>query len=517
MSQTEVKVIREQTFEIIKSAVNKMVDMIRPTYGPASNKVIIDKIPYRMVVDDGVQIARDFELSDPAENTIVKLVREVLTKTNDRVGDGTTGAAIILQAIINEVARKTKFDGRKIELELKQGLEDFKKQINKSTVQIKTKEELKKVALVSFDNEKIAEMIANLFYKIGKDGIVTIDRSPTMETFVETTDGIKLDTGYISPYMVTNPNKMESMIENPYILITDYRITETSDILPLLNKMAGENKYNLVIIAENVEQQALATLVINLKHVINPQTNNPGVMNSVAVCAPKSTNQKVLLEDIALMTGAKMFTASKGDKLELAEIADLGRAERFISYREESIIVSPKGKKKDVNDAVINLKMAITNESNEKNRKEIENRLAMFTNTLAVIKVGAPTENEQKALRYKVDDAVNSVKSAFKNGVVAGSGLSLSNIKTSSPILNEALKYPARQIRENMGIDEDNNLDDGQALNVVTGKRGQFMEVGVVDSAEVLIAGVESAVSIASILLTSCGIIVEHQKKTSDD
>ena len=512
MNQTKTKIVREHTFEIIKSAVNKMCDMIRPTFGPSSNKVIINKMTHHVVVDDGVQIARDFKLEDPAENSIVELVREVLTKTNDRVGDGTTGAAIILQSIINEVSRKTRFDGRSIELELKRGFEDFKKQITKFIKPIKTKEELKKAALVSFDNEKIAEMIANIFFKLGKDAVITIDRSPTMDTTIETTDGIKLNTGYISPYMVTNPERMETILEKPYILITDYRITETNDVLPILNKMSEQGKQDLVIIAENVEQQALATLVVNLTHIFNPQTKKPGVMRCVAVCAPKD-NQKQFLEDVALMTGGKMFTASKGDKLELAEIADLGRAERFICHREDSLIISPKGKKSNVAIAISGLRMAVNNEKDEKKKKELIKRLATFTNSLAVIKVGAPTENEQKTLRYKVEDAVHAVKSAFQGGVVAGAGIALSQIKTSSHILNEALQYPSRQLRENMGISEDIEVKEGEALNVVTGKQGKFMNVGVMDPVDVLVAGVESAVSIASILLTSCGMIIEHKSK----
>src|SRR3990167_6881264 len=228
---TKHHIITDKTFEIIKSAVNKMCDLIRPTFGPTSNKVIIEKLPYRMVVDDGVQIARDFELNDPKENAIVKLVREVLIKTNDRAGDGTTGAAIILQAIINEVARKTKFDGRKIEIELKRGLEELKTALKKDAKQIKTKDELKKVALVSFDNEKIASMISDLYFKLGKDALITIDKSPTLETTIETTNGVQIARGYISPYMINNPDRLETILYKSYILITDYRLTESTDIM----------------------------------------------------------------------------------------------------------------------------------------------------------------------------------------------------------------------------------------------------------------------------------------------
>jgi chaperonin GroEL len=509
---TQHLIISDKTFQTIKSAVNKMVDMIRPTFGPASNKVIIDKQLYRMVVDDGVQIARDFQLDDPAENAVVKIVRETLVKTNDRAGDGTTGAGIMLQAIINEAARKTKVDGRKIEIELKRGLEEVKSYLTKRAKHIETKEELLKVARISFDNPEIAEMIADLYFKLGKDALITIDRSPTLKTTVETTDGINIARGYISPYMVNNGERLECVLEKPYILLTDYRLTENSDIMPIMEKMAAKQMKNLVVIAENVEQNALTTMVINLPQVMNPQTRAPGTFPAVAINLPKVENRDVLLEDLAMLTGAKVFSHDKGSKLEDAVIEDLGRAEKIIVKREDTTIVSPGGNKIDIAMAISSLRLNIDSESDEKKKADLKHRLAMFGNSLAVIKVGAPTENEQKALKYKVEDCVNAVKSAYQHGVVCGSGLALSRIKTSSPILNEALKYPARQLRENMGLDGEQDLKVDEALNVVTGEVGRFMDVGVMDPVDVLLAGVESAVSIACVLLTSTGMIVEHQK-----
>lgn len=506
-------VTKDKTFKTIISAVNKMVDVVRSTFGPASNKVIIDKQLYRMVVDDGVQIARDFELNDPAENAVIKVIRETAIRTNDRAGDGTTSSLIILQAILNEVAKKTNFNGRKVELELSRGLNDVKKELRKVSKEIKTKEDLKRVALISFDNEEIADMIASTYFKIGKDGTITIDKSPTMKTTIEMIEGTKIENGFISPYMITNPDRMETVFEKPYILITDYRLTENSDIMPIMEKMAAKGMKNLIVIAENVEQNALATLVLNLPQVINPETKKQGTFPSLAINLPKVEDQEVFMSDLALLTGAKVFSVKKGDKLESAEIEDLGRCERLICRRDESIIVGPKGKKTDVLNAVASLKSAIQNEKNEKQREKLSYRLGIFTNTLAVIKVGASTDNEQKALKYKVEDAVNAVRSAFNHGVVRGSGLALASIKTSSPILNEALKYPHRQLRENMGIDDDIDFKDNEALNMVTGKRGHFMDVGVTDPVDVLLAGVESAVSIASLLITSSGMIIEKQDK----
>jgi chaperonin GroEL len=304
--------------------------------------------------------------------------------------------------------------------------------------------------------------------------------------------------------MITNPERMETVLEKPYFLVTDYRITEPSDIIPIMTKMAEGNHRELVVIAENVEQSALATMVVNKVQ---------GKFFTVAINTPTDGDRKVALEDIALMLGARMFTESKGDKLEDAKIEDLGRATRFICKRDESVIIEPKGDKADVATAVTSLREAIKVETNESRKKELQKRLGRFTNTIAVIKVGAPTENEQKTLKYKVEDAVNATREAYVGGVVCGGGMSLARVKTSSALLNEALQYPSRQLMYNMGLDTDlSDLESDEAFNVVTETKGNFMQVGVVDPVEVLIAGVESAVSVASILVTSHAMLVETMK-----
>lgn len=501
----EVSIIKEkEVFDIIKTAVNKTVGLIKHTYGPASNKVIISKVTHKMVVDDGVQIARDLEFSDNAENAVLSVIRETAIRTNDRVGDGTTSSLIMLEAIIDEVAKMSRRDGRKIEKELKKGFTEAKAQLLAMSQPIKTKEELEKVARISFDDEKVSKIIADTWFKIGKDGVVTVDKSGTMETVAEITDGITIDRGFISPYMVTNPSRMEGLIEKPYILITDYRMTEAQDILPIMNLLAAKGIMNLVVIADNIEGAALSTIIVNKLE---------GKFNAIAINTPKSDNQSVALEDLAIMVGAKVFSQHKGDKLELATINELGRATRFISHRDSSVIIGPKGKKEDIKKAVEELQAAIQDEKNETQKQDLQKRLARFGNKVAVIKVGAATENEERSLRYKVEDAVNAVRSAFRGGVVCGGGLSLSRINTSSPILNNALKYPYKQLCENVGVPMETELNDDEAVNVVTGKAGKYMTVGVIDPVEVLIAGVESAVSIASLLITTTGMIVEAPKK----
>lgn len=506
---TNIQIVTKDTFEIIQSAINKAVNLVKPTYGPSSNKVIISKVLHKMVVDDGVQIARDIELEDPLEDAVWTQAKNTAIRTNDRVGDGTTGALIMLQAIINEVGKSSRRDGRKIEKELKKGLADVKEQLLAIAHPIKTLGELEKVARISFDDEAISKVIANAWFQLGKDGVLTVDRSGTMETFSDITDGIKLDRGYISPYMVTNPERMEAVIEKPYILITDYRLTEATDVLPVMNALIQKGITQLVLIAENIEGAALATLIVNKMQ---------GKFNTTAICAPANGDSRsILLEDIALMTGAKVFSEKKGDKLETVTLANLGRAERFTAKSDMSVIVGPKGKKADIQTAISDLNSAISKETNERVRNDLRVRLARLSGKVAVIRAGAATEQEEKALRYKIDDAIHAVHSAFKGGVVPGAGTALASLETSSPILNAALKAPFRQLKENVGLEAHRELKKGEAINVVTGKVGKFIEVGVMDPVEVLIAGVESAVSIASLLITSSGMIVEKPKDVPNE
>lgn len=501
---SDVLITTGDPFPIIKRAVDKAVDLVKPTYGPASNKVIISKVTHGGVLDDGVQIMRDLEFADANENAVLKIIKSVAITTNDRAGDGTTGSMIMLQSILTQVDGLRRRDGHKIERELKKGLKEATEALTAQSKPVKTLEDLKKVARVAFDNEEISDMIAETWHKVGKDGVVALDVSPTMGTVAELSDGLTFKRGYVSPYMVTNPERMEAVVEKPYILITDYRLTEAADILGIMNELAGKEIRNLVLICENIEQSALATAIIN-------KVQNK--FNLIAINTPPSDNPKMMLEDIAILTGATVFSMDKGNKVDKAKIEDLGRADRFVAKRDSSIIIGPKGKKADIQRAISDLNGALALADTEREREGLRTRQALFSNKIAVIKVGAPTEQEQKALKYKVEDAVNAVKSAYKGGVVCGAGLSLSRLETSSPILNAALKAPHKQLLDNMGIEVERPLKDGEALNVMTGKIGKFVDVGVIDPVDVLVAGLESAVSIASILVTSSGMVVEKPKK----
>ena len=508
-NNTEIAVVTDKSFDVALSATRKLVNFVKPTYGPSGNKILVSKILYTMIVDDGVTGAREFEVdsSEPnykEENAVLRIIREVAGRTSDRAGDGTTSSIIMLGAIMEEIAKKKNIDTAKVAEELQKGCAEVREALKASARPIETKEDLKKVARISFDNEQVAEMIADLYIKLGKEAVVTVEKSQTMDITSKVSEGITFSRGYISPYMMNN-DRGECELDNPLILLTDYRITEVSDIFPIMSKLAEADKRKLVIIAENVESHALSTLVVNKLQ---------GKFESVAICTPQSSNRTVTLEDMAMLLGAKVFSMNKGDKLEKATIDDLGKCDRITVKRNETIIVGPKGDKVTIATAITSLRATLDAEKDEYQKKDLEKRLAMFTQSIAVIKVGAVTENEQKALKMKIENAVKSTQSAFRGGVVCGSGLALARVKTSSPLLNKALTYQAKQLRENVGLDDETFLlPDNQALNVVTGATGDFMEVGVADPVDVLITGVESAVSIASLLVTMKRMVVEDQKK----
>ena len=513
-------IVTKDSFDIVRSAINKAVDLIAPTFGPSSNKVLLYTNMARGIFDDGVHIARNLDLPDPNEQAVWSHARNVAIKTNDRVGDGTTGSLILLRAIIEEVAKiqLNRRDYRKIEQELKAGLVEVVEQLRNMAVPVKTLQELEKVARISFDDEVISKLIADTWFKLGKEGELLVEKSGTMETYVEMTEGINISNGFMAPWMVTNPERMEAVLEKPYIFITDYRLTEADEIVHILNAVI-KAKGSVVIVAEHVENSgAMPTLAVNHPNMLNQQTNTRGGVLSVAVQAPMSgTDRTVFLEDLAMQTGGTFFSMTKGNKIdENLTIESFGRAEKIICNAEQTTIIAPKGNKQDMKKATDQLLDAINNAKTEKNKEALRKRLAKLNNKIAVIKVGAPTDQEARALTFKVEDAVHAVHSAFKGGVVAGGGQGLIHINTQSDVLNESLLDPYVQLCENVGIPDEYDQQKGFATNVVTGKYGKFMDVGVCDPVEVLIAAVESAVSIACLLLTTSGMVVEPPEPKSE-
>lgn len=505
---SKIRIEHKTSFQVILSALRQMTDFVAPTFGPAANKVIIDRPMYRMVVDDGVQIARDFELTDTAENAVIKVIKEVAIKTNDRVGDGTTGSLIMLRAIMDEIAKQNNKDGRLISEELKKAAEEAKAQLLSIARKISKREDIERVARISFDNPEIAALISSLLTKIGKDGVITLEQSNTMSTTSERQDGIEFNQGYISPYMITDPQRAEANFNNPYILVTSYRLTNANDVIPIMNALMAQGKRELLIIADNVESDALATLIVNRMQ---------GKFVAVAVQCPQGEDKQQFLEDICILTGATLFTETKGNRVDQATVDMLGKANRAIIRQKKTTIVGGKGRKSDIEKAKQKIHAQLEANPKEGEKEALYLRLARFINGVAVVKVGAPTETEQKALKYKVEDVINATKAAMRGGVVPGAGIALSDITTSSPILNKALKAPSKQLHENMGTEDHIELKKGEAYNVVSKEKGDYFKVGVIDPVEVLVAQIESAVSIASILVTSHGILVEEPEKPTNN
>lgn len=456
-----MKIIQDKAYEVILSTVDKLASLVKPTFGPAGNKVIIGKGPNVSVLDDGVQIAKDLELEDEAENYVLKVIREVAVKTNERVGDGTTGSLIMLQAILKE-AFTGQLTPREIVKDLATGLVEAVEAIKEQSRAIKTKEDLERVARISFDNPEVAKLLADIIFEIGEDGLIDVQASQGASVESEIVQGFKVHQGYVSPYMANESDKC--VIEDAVVLVSDKAFYNNQEIVPIMEKVLASGKTNLVIFCKAFEGEALSTAIINrLK----------GSFKTLAVELQGSQ-----LDDIALLTGATHCLAET--KIELT---DLGSAKRIVSRLEDTVIIDGGGDKDKIAETIADLK------KNEMNARQVAN----LTSSVAIIKVGAKTESEAKALLFKIEDASNAIKVAYKGGVVPGAGTTLAGLTTSSDILNKALKYPRNQLEENLGTFE--------------------MTQDIIDPTEVVIAGIESAVSIASLLLTVRGIIHDIKPK----
>ena len=478
----------KEVWNKIVYATNCLTDFVKPTFGPASNRIIIQQGRNLSILDDGVTTANEFELEDEFENAVVRVIKEVARKTNDRVGDGTTGSLIILQALINEISKLWRYKPIDIIAELHKGLAEFKAEIQKRAKTINSKEELVRVAYIAFNNESIAEVIAETLWEIGHEGITTVEESDSLETTHEIVKGLQLPKGFKNPYFINNPEKAEVILNKPYILVSDREIVDGKDILPILDKVIKSGNRQLLVVADDIRGEALAIMIIN---------KVKGNAMFCAVDAPYYSNRKYEgLMDVATLTGAN-FQMGIVQDLPKLELTDLGTADRIIITKDSTTIVGGKGKNLD--DYIKELKALIKTTKSELDKSKMEERLAKLTSGVAVIKVGGATENEMKALRYKVEDAVNATRVAYKSGVVQGAGLTLKDIKTSSKLLNRALEYPYKQLLKNLGIKE---------LEVVE---------GVEDPVEVLIAQVESAVSIVSLLISTKGILCDKTEEKKNE
>lgn len=466
-----MKIVTEESFQIVLNTVNKLVNLVKPTFGPSENKIIIGKGYLTKVLDDSVQVVRDLQFDNEVENRILNVIREVPESTSKKVLDGTTGSLLELQAIMKQISQSSK-QTRYITRELKQGLKEAIQQLRSKAKQIQTVEELEMVARTSYNDEKVAKLIADTVFKVGKDGLINVEKSDGFDVECSMRDGYEVKKGYISPALV-NTNKDEVVIEKPYILVTDATISTNKQIVPLLNQIIKVDG-TLAIFAKNIEGQALSTLVLNKLN---------GKVKSVAV---NTTDY----DDIALVTGATMYNAERGSLSDI-KLEHLGRAEKIVSTEESTLIVG----------GTPNEQLASVLETATEERK------AKLTNSVALIRVGANTDSEAEAIKAKVENAVNSTKQAYKGGYVKGGATSLLEIETSSEILNNALKVPHRVLVENML-----ELNYIQKILHRYGLKKYEVDIpdNVIDSVNVLIAGMESAVSTACLLCTVRGLVIEE-------
>lgn len=513
--------------EALKRGVDKLANAVKVTLGPKGRNVLLDRsYGSPIITKDGVTVAKEIELEDKFENVGASLVKEVASKTNDMAGDGTTTATILAQAIVAEGFSAVASGANPVVL--KRGMDkatDWVINYLEGKKKKVTQENLKEVASISANDGEIGKLIAEVFKQVGKDGVVTVEEGQSSEMSIELVEGMQFDRGYLSHYMVTNTERMEAVYSDPYILITDRKISSINDIVPLLQKLTQAGKRDLVIIADDVDGDALATLVVNRLR---------GNFNALAVKAPGfGDRKKELLEDIAIVTGGTVISEERGLKLETTEIDMLGRAHKVRTTKENTTIVDGKGKKADIEKRVAQIRGQLEKATSSYDKEKLNERLAKLTGGVAVIKVGGQTETEMKEKKFRIDDAVSATRAALEEGIVSGGGVALFNaaralgtkaIKGISEFGDEAkgvaviravLERPLRAIAENSGKDANEviervaDMDDGKGFNAATGEYGDMINAGVIDPLKVVKTALTNAVSVASLLLTTEAVITD--------
>jgi chaperonin GroEL len=511
--------------------VNRLADAVNITLGPKGRNVVLDKgFGAPDITNDGVTIAKEIELEDKFENMGAEIVKEVASKTNDTAGDGTTTATLIAQKLIQEGFKNVAAGANPLELKrgIEKGVEKVADKLKSISRKISTREEMEQIATISAEDEKMGKLIAEVFEAVGKDGVVTVEESKAFGLQKEIVEGLQFDQGYISPYMITNPDRMEAVYDDPYILITDRKISAVNEIVPLLEKLNQAGKKDIVIIAEEVEGEALATLVINKLR---------GVFNALAVKAPGyGDRRKEMLQDIAILTGGQVVSEELGLKLENTEVSQLGRARRAISRKEDTTIVEGKGKKEDIKARIEQIKKETEVTESEFDKEKLQERLAKLSGGVAVIKVGAATEVEQKQKQQKIEDAVAATRAAIEEGIVSGGGValircisSLDEIKTTKDqkiglsILKKVLEAPLRKIAQNAEADGGvvaNRVKEEQGgfgFNAQSNKFEDLLKSGIIDPTKVVRLALQNAASAAGILLTTECVVTDkpEEKKES--
>jgi chaperonin GroEL len=525
MAAKQIKYGEEARRSLIMG-VDAMVNAIKVTLGPKGRPVALDKkFGPPAVVDDGVSIAKEIELKDPFENMGAQLVKEAATKTNDACGDGTTTSSVLAQAIVHAGMKNIAAGANP--MALKRGVEKAKDavvaELKKISTEVKGKEQVAQIATVSSRDPDIGNLIADVMEKVGKDGVITVEEGKGLKFETEFVEGMKFDRGYISPYFITNPERMEAVIEDPYILISDKKVSAVADLLPALEKILQVSK-NVFVIAEDVEGEALATLVVNKLR---------GTINCIAVKAPGfGDRRKAMLEDIAILTGGKVISEEVGRKLDSVTVDDLGRARKVVTDKDNCTIVEGKGPEGDIKARIKQIRAQIDESTSDFDREKLQERLARLAGGVAVLKVGAATEVDLKEKKLRVEDALSATRAAVEEGIVPGGGVALINCisalnklklegdeATGVEILKRALEEPMRQIGENAGedgavvIDAVKKAKKGTGYDAEKNEYVNMVERGIIDPTKVVRSGLENAASVAAMILTTEALVTDIPEK----
>ncbi|HPC99890.1 MAG TPA: chaperonin GroEL [Acetivibrio sp.] len=518
----------EEARKALESGVNQLADTVKVTLGPKGRNVVLDKkFGSPLITNDGVTIAKEIELEDEFENMGAQLLKEVATKTNDVAGDGTTTAILLAQAIIREGLKNVAAGANPMILKkgISKAVDTAVEGIKEISQKVKGKEDIARVASISANDEVIGNLIADAMEKVTNDGVITVEESKTMGTNLEVVEGMQFDRGYVSPYMVTDTEKMEAVIDDPYILITDKKISNVQEVLPLLEQIVQQGK-KLVVIAEDVEGEALATILVNKLR---------GTFTCVAVKAPGfGDRRKAMLEDIAILTGGQVITSDLGLDLKDTTIEQLGRARQVKVQKENTIIVDGAGSQEEIQKRIASIKAQIEETTSDFDKEKFQERLAKLSGGVAVIQVGAATETEMKEKKLRIEDALAATKAAVEEGIVSGGGTALINTipkvqklletvtgdeKTGVQIILRALEEPVRQIATNAGlegsviVEKVKNSDKGMGFDALNEKYVNMIEVGIVDPAKVTRSALQNAASVASMLLTTEAVVGDIPEK----
>lgn len=515
----------------LQSGVDQLADTVKVTLGPKGRNVILDrKYGAPLITNDGVTIAKEIELDDELENMGAQLVKEVATKTNDVAGDGTTTATVLAQIIVKEGFKNVAAGANPMIIQrgISGAVNVAVEELKKNSKPVNTKESIAQVASVSSGDEEVGEIIAEAMEKVGKDGVITVEESKSMDTVLEVVEGMQFDRGYLSAYMVNDTEKMEAVIENPYILLTDKKITNIQDILPILEQIVQQGR-KLLIIAEDIEGEALATLVVNKIR---------GTFECVAVKSPGfGDRRKAMMEDIAILTNGTVISEEAGYELKETTLDMLGTAGSIKVDKENTVIVDGAGSKEEIDARIKQIKAQIEESTSDFDKEKYQERLAKLGGGVAVIKVGAATEIELKDRKLRMEDALNSTKAGVEEGIVSGGGVALANAiksvekyvdsldgdeKTGAKIITRALEEPVRQIAENAGyegsvvISEVKSATEGIGFNALTEKYEDMIKVGVVDPLKVTRSALQNASSVSATLLTTEAGVVEIKDEEAD-